>query len=243
MLRKLLFTVAFLTFINDIEAQWSKNNKTIKGNGNIISVTRETSNYDAIGIGGSFEVELIKGNEGKITIEGEENIVPYIETNVKRKTLEVKFRKNTNIKTKRKIKITITYDDIETISLAGSGKIYGNEIIESSKMNVSLGGSGSIILNIDAKDISSSIGGSGNIKLNGKSNSFKCNIAGSGSIKAFELKTNILEANISGSGNIKTSVSDKIDAKVVGSGSIYYKGNPRYIDTKSVGSGDVINAN
>jgi len=91
--------------------------------------------------------------------------------------------------------------------------------------------------------ISANIGGSGNIKLSGNSNELTCSIAGSGSIKAYELNTNSLNANIAGSGSIRTTVKTKIKAKVVGSGSIYYKGNPTHIDTKSVGSGDVIDRN
>ena len=68
-------------------------------------------------------------------------------------------------------------------------------------------------------------------------------IAGSGSIKAYGVKASIANANIAGSGNVRITVTDKIKAKVVGSGNIYYKGDPAKIDIKSVGSGDVIDRN
>jgi hypothetical protein len=71
----------------------------------------------------------------------------------------------------------------------------------------------------------------------------ECSIAGSGSIKAYELNTNILFATVTGSGNIRSTVNNKIKATVVGSGSVYYKGNPTYIDSNSIGSGDVIDRN
>ncbi len=106
-----------------------------------------------------------------------------------------------------------------------------------------MGGSGNITLTIDADEISSKIGGSGNIKLTGSTNDLSCSIAGSGSIKAYELDTDTVHATIAGSGNVRTTVKTKIKAKVVGSGSVYYKGNPKYIDSKSVGSGDVIDRN
>ena len=47
-----------------------------------------------------------------------------------------------------------------------------------------------------------------------------------------------LDCSIADSGNIRITVKTKIIAKVVGSGSIYYKGKP-----KSVGSGSVIDKN
>lgn len=243
MIKKITLIAALLFIGTSTSAQWWGNSEKIKGNGNVVTVNRSTSDYDGIGVGGSFDVVLIKGKEGKIKIEGEENIIPYIETKIKGSTLEIKFKKNTNIRTTRKLVVTVPYTDISKVSLGGSGNITNTGVIESDDLKVSLGGSGNITLAVEADEVTSSIGGSGNIKLNGSSEELTCSIAGSGSIKAYELSTVTLNANIAGSGSIRTTVKTKIKAKVVGSGSIYYKGNPKYIDTKSVGSGDVIDRN
>lgn len=244
MIKKITFILFTLTISLTTNAQsWWGNSKKIKGNGNVVTVTRTTSDYDGIGVGGSFDVILVKGKEGKITIEGEENIIPYIETEVKGNTLKIKYRKNTNIRTTRKLTITVPYEDIDLVSLGGSGNITCKGTLKVNDLKTSLGGSGNITLKVDADEVTANIGGSGNIKLEGFSNQFTCSIAGSGSIKAYGLETDDLSATIAGSGSIRTTVKTKIKAKVVGSGSIYYKGNPKYIDTKSVGSGDVIDRN
>ena len=244
MFKKISLTLIVLTVSLSVNAQdWWGNSKKIKGNGNVVTVNRTTSDYDGIGIGGSFDVILVKGEEGKIKIEGEENIIPYIETEVKGNTLQVKYKKNTNIRTTKRLTVTITYRDIDKVSLGGSGNITNEGVIKSNDLKVSLGGSGNITLNIDADDVRSNIGGSGNIRLSGKSNELTCSIAGSGSIKAYDLSTDTLNATIAGSGSIRTTVKTKIKAKVVGSGSVYYKGNPKYVDSKSVGSGDVVDRN
>ena len=158
-------------------------------------------------------------------------------------TLQVKYQKNINIRTTKRLTITVTYKDIDKVTLGGSGNITNKGIIKSRELTVALGGSGNITLTIDADEVHSKIGGSGNIKLSGSSNDLDCAIAGSGSINAYELSTDTLHASIAGSGSIRTTVKTKIKAKVVGSGSIYYKGKPKYIDSKSVGSGDVIDKN
>ena len=244
MFKKIILTICILSLTTSVNAQdWWGNGKKIKGNGNVITVKRTTSNYDGIGIGGSFDVKLIKGKEGNIKIEGEENIIPYVITEVTGNTLQIKYKKNTNIRTTRRLTVTVTYNDIDKVSLGGSGNVTADGVIKANDFKVSLGGSGNITLQLDADEIKTSIGGSGNIKLSGKTNDLDCSIAGSGSIKAYELSTDKLNATIAGSGSIRTTVKSKIKAKVVGSGSIYYKGNPKYIDTKSVGSGDVIDRN
>jgi hypothetical protein len=244
MFKKIILTTLILAVSISANAQdWWGNSKKIKGNGKVVTVNRTTSDYNGIGIGGSFDVKLIKGKEGKITIEGEENIIPYIETEVKGNTLQIKFKKNITVRTTKRLTVTVTYEDIDKVSLAGSGNMINEGIIKSNDFKVSLAGSGNITLKIDTDEVSSNIGGSGDIKLTGNSNELNCSIAGSGSIKAYNLSTDTLNASIAGSGSIRTTVKTKIKAKIVGSGSIYYKGNPKYTDVKSVGSGDIIDRN
>ncbi len=242
-MKKQLITIIIILLSVTINAQSWWSSKKVKGNGNVITKTRTIDSFDKVSIGGSFDVNLIDGREGKITIEGEENLLPYIETEVRNGKLKVQFKENTNIRTTRKLTVTIPFEDIEAVSLGGSGNVTVKKRIEADDAAFSIGGSGNIIANVDANTVKASIGGSGNIKLKGKTDNFKCSLAGSGSIKAYDLNANSLKASIAGSGSVQTSVSSKIKANVVGSGSVYYKGNPKLIDTNSIGSGDVIDRN
>lgn len=230
-----------LTFT--VNAQNWFGNKKIKGNGKVVTVTRTTSDYDGVSAGGSFDVILVKGKEGKITIKGEENIIPYIETEVSGNTLKIKYKRNTNIRTTKRLTVTVTFESIESVALGGSGNVSSKALIKATDFKVSLGGSGNITVKVDADNVKASIGGSGNINLEGRSNELTCSIAGSGSIRAYGLETDEVNATVAGSGSIKTTVKSKINAKLVGSGSIYYKGNPKNIKSKSVGSGDIIDRN
>ncbi|TYP98776.1 putative autotransporter adhesin-like protein [Tenacibaculum adriaticum] len=242
-MKKLIITslIIFISFSSEAQSWW--NSKKVKGNGKVITKTRSVDNFDEVSVGGSFDVNLIDGKEGKITIEGEENIIPYIITEVRGGTLKIKFKDNTNIRTTKRLTVTVPFEEIEGVSLGGSGNINVEKRIKANDVSFSIGGSGNITAEVDASSVKSSIGGSGNIKLKGNTGDFKCSIAGSGSVKAYDLYADNLKANIAGSGSVQTSVKTKIDANVVGSGSVYYKGKPKYIDSNSVGSGDVIDKN
>lgn len=242
-MKKLIITSIILTLSFSVNAQSWWSSKRVKGNGNVITKTRKTSDYDAVSIGGSFDVRLVKGKEGKITLKGEENILKYIITEVKNGTLKVKYKKGVNVRTTRKLMVTVPYMEIDKVALGGSGDITNTGTIKANKLTLSLAGSGDMDLSIDSDAVKTSIAGSGNIKVSGSATDLKCSIAGSGNINAYGLKTRSTTAKIAGSGNIKTTVSDEINAKVVGSGSIYYKGNPTKINSKSIGSGDIIDRN
>lgn len=243
-MKKLIITSLVLFFALGTNAQnWWGNSKRVKGNGKTTSITRSVESYDGLVAGGSFDVILVKGKEGKITLEGEENLLPYILTEVKKGKLKITVEKGINLKTTKRMVITVPIKEINKVSLGGSGNIKSDFTLKGDEFDVSLGGSGNIHLKLDVNSIKSAIGGSGNIELSGKADSIKSSIAGSGSIKAYDLQVNSIKASIAGSGDVRISVKDEIKATVAGSGSVYYKGNPPKVKTTSVGSGSVISKN
>lgn len=212
--------------------------KKIKGNNKIITETRNLSDYDKIGVAGSFDVELIKGNEGKITIKADENLMEYIITEVKKGSLKIKTKKGYNLRPSKTIKITVPFESISSVALAGSGDVYSDAIIDNNDFKLSVAGSGDMDLKIDTQKLESNIAGSGNINLKGNSKEFNCKIAGSGNFNGYDLKTSAATIKIAGSGNVKVNATENIHAKIAGSGNVYYTGNPT-INKTSVGSGSI----
>ena len=237
-MKKLLLALLIFNSTAIFSQSWW-NSKKVKGNGNVVTEKRNVGSFDDVSLSGFFDVILVNGTEGRITLEGEENILPYIITEVKRGTLKIKVKKNTNIRTRRKLTVTVPFEKINGVALGGSGSIISEKTISGNVVSVSIGGSGNIKATVDAETVKASIGGSGNINLKGNSDNLKCSVAGSGNIRAYGLEVNDLKVSVAGSGDVEATVSNKIKASIAGSGSIYYKGNPKYIDTNSVGSGDV----
>lgn len=230
-----IFVTTLVIFSLNIHAQ----KKSIKANGNIITTTRTVSNFDKLSVSGSFDITLIEGKEGEISIKTSENLMDIIVTEVKEGTLNIKFEKGVQIKNVKTIQITVAYKTIEAISLAGSGDIKAELPIITNDLTLGLSGSGNIKLAIETNNLTTSIAGSGNINLTGKTGVFTCSISGSGNINAQELTSNVTNAKISGSGNIKVYVENEIQAKTSGSGNIIYTGNPTIIKANSSGSGSV----
>ena len=81
--------------------------------------------------------------------------------------------------------------------------------------------------------------GSGDMDLSGKTNDLDVQVSGSGDIKAYDLDAEFVTAQVSGSADIKVTANQMLKARVSGSGDISYKGNPKKIETKTSGSGDI----
>ncbi|MGB1308357.1 MAG: head GIN domain-containing protein [Oceanihabitans sp.] len=241
-MKKFQLLLVAIIFTTTIQAQnWGANK--VKGNGTITTITRTTANYDIIKCAGSMDFILVKGNEGKITIEGKENLLKHIITEVKNNTLTVKIANKYNLQTSRNktIKITIPFQEISKVALAGSGSLWSTNSINAKKLNVSLAGSGDIKLDLNSNETFASLAGSGDITLKGKSTTLEANIAGSGDFDGANLQADNTEVSVTGSGDATVVSNSTLDARVTGSGDIVYKGKPTKEQTKIIGSGSISN--
>ncbi|WP_136480866.1 head GIN domain-containing protein [Cognatitamlana onchidii] len=236
---KIAFTIISCLLISTTQAQWKK----IKGNGNKVSIMRSTPEYSGIKCAGSFDYILVKGKEGSLTLEGDENLLDFIITEVKGDILKVKVKDGVSLKTRNgsSIKITIPFESINKVALAGSGDLYSKNVINTSSLDVSLAGSGDITLDIKTESVESALSGSGDITLKGTTENLESKVAGSGDFHGFELDANNTEVYVAGSGDAKVVGNKTLKARVSGSGDIAYHGSPEKEDTKVSGSGSISN--
>lgn len=211
----------------------------VKGNGKVVNKTRSVGNFDKIEVSGSFDVTLVKGNEGEIKIRIEDNLLSYLETNVEGGKLKIKWKKGTNISSTKGVHLTVYFNDIDAVGLSGSGEIVSDDMIKSDNFDIAIAGSGDIDLNVETNQLKAAISGSGDIQLKGSTDEFTAAISGSGDIEAFGFRSKKATMKISGSGDIELMVIDEFIARVSGSGDITYKGNPKIEDIKVSGSGDI----
>lgn len=241
-MNKSIVLLAALMLSTLSHAQWWGNEK-VKGNGNMTTETRTTGDYDGIKCAGSMDYILVAGAEGNIKIEGEENLLKHIITEVKNGNLIVKVKKGINLRPSfnKTLKITIPFNDISKVSLAGSGDLWNKDKITATDLDVSLAGSGDIVLDIETTSVEGSIAGSGDLTLKGDTNNLEAKVAGSGDFHGFELQANHTIVSVAGSGDAEVVSNETLKARVAGSGDIEYRGNPGKEDTKVSGSGSISN--
>jgi hypothetical protein len=221
-------------------AQWGKK---IKGNGNVVTVERSVGSYDGVAVAGWFDVELVSGREGELTLEGEENLLEHLETEVKNGKLTIKPEKGYNLQPSSwksgGIKVTVPVEEISSVTMSGSGDIQGKTKLRSDDFDVVMSGSGDMTLEVEGSALEVTLSGSGDIRLSGTAEDFEVRISGSGDVDAYELDAKNVDAVVSGSADIKVTARESLTARVSGSGDIHYRGNPEKIDSKTSGSGDI----
>lgn len=210
----------------------------VRGNGRIVSEERVIGEFNKIVSSGSFVVDIVLSNETALIVETDENLLPYIETNIQGATLVIETKNDRCIKSREAITIYVDATSIEKLKLSGSGEIYCDNI-SGEILELNLSGSGTIsCFGLNLNNLLANLPGSGEIKVGGTASIGEYDISGSGNIKGIGLLSDKCYANISGSGNIYTTVTELLDANISGSGNIYYQGDPEVIKIIS-GSGNI----
>lgn len=123
-----------------------------------------------------------------------------------------------------------------TANVAGSGDIECKQL-KAADMDISVAGSGDLkIENALVTSANASVAGSGTVKISGSADKANYSVAGSGDLYASDFKVQDISASVAGSGDIKCHAVEHLKARVSGSGTIGYKGNPEldYPEKKKV---------
>nr|WP_299484761.1 head GIN domain-containing protein [uncultured Allomuricauda sp.] len=238
-MKKLITLSLALGIVSVTSAQWGKR---VKGNGEIVTIERSVGDYDEVALAGWFDVELVSGQEGELSLKGESNLLEYIKTEVKDGKLVIKTEKGVNLRPSNwngGIHITVPVESISSVSLSGSGDIVGKTTIKADDFSTRMSGSGDITLSVEAQSVTAGLSGSGDIVLEGKTTDLSVKVSGSGDVKAYDLEAENVTAQVSGSADIKVTANQSIYAQVSGSGDIHYRGNPDKVKSKASGSGDI----
>lgn len=213
---------------------------SIDGNGNIVSRDFTTEPYEEVEVQGGMDITLVQGAEGNITVEGDENLMDYLDIDTRDGRLVLDFDHNGGFNSAHGILITVPIEDIDAAIVSGSGMIKSDLTINSNEFNSIVSGSGDILLSVNSAKHRAVISGSGDIRLRGQTENLSATVSGSGKIDASDLPANDAQATISGSGDILLHMNGgQLDAKISGSGDITYKGEIGNQKSSIVGSGNL----
>ncbi len=235
--------------------------KVVTGSGSI--ETKEVPLEQALtGIRGMGSVDVIfdPSLDGKAVIEGDNNLIGYVELSQNSEgVLSVDFEDGLNIVFVRQMRVYVPMLSGGVIETMGSGDIsMAGGTLTGESFDVLTGGSGDISLALEADSVSLSVDGSGDmaiamkaqalniesrgsgdIDLSGTAQQMRASVTGSGELAATRLDAQDAQVNVSGSGDAYVTVTGSLTGSVNGSGDLEYSGDPASVDVSDNGSGRV----
>jgi len=208
----------------------------VRGSGDLITETRQVSNFDSIELNGVGEVIITQGGGESLSIETDDNVMKYLKVVVENGTLKLGFEEGFKPITPTRLVFAVGVDDLTSMTISGSGDIEA-ETLETDRLDVTVSGSGDVrIAALTTGDVRTDISGSGEVSLAGDASAQDVTISGSGKYLSGDLCSESVKMNVSGSGDATVCATETLDTNISGSGSVNYYGKPS-INSSGSGSG------
>lgn len=241
-MRKYLWiALALPVFLGSCRHFWGKR---VRGDGNIKTEDRSVSSFKNVDVSGAAKVFVSQGDQPSVKIEGDENLLQYIEVNQEGDKIVVRERPGFNLQPTSDLKVYVTAPVYNRINASGACDIIGQtKIVNPEDLDLQVSGAGDIQMEIDAPRLSADVSGSGNINLKGQTKDVKLELTGAGHAHCYDLLAENARVDITGAGSAEVYASVKLDADVSGAGNVSYKGNASTVNQNVSGAGSVNKVN
>lgn len=198
----------------------------IQGSGNVVTEEREVGGFDRIDMAGYGEVIITQGNEESLIIETDDNLMEFIESDVRNNTLYLEFKENSIPDPSGTITYRLNVINLAALELSGAGS-YRVQSLDTPNLEITIDGAGKINLeSLSTDEVSVQVNGAGDINLAGEVGKQDIHIKGAGDYSAPDLQSDQASVQIDGLGKVVIWVTDALSVKIDGAGKVDYYGSP-----------------
>lgn len=176
----------------------------IAGSGKLQKQRRDVGSFNSISTQGAFDLEIVCQKPQSLEIEGDDNVLPLITTEVSNNVLHIRSLRGYSAS--EPITIKISLPDLEGISASGAGTIevsgLKNEKFE-----------------IDAS-------GAPAIKASGETRVLDIDASGAGKIDTHKLRAARVVVDSKGVSKVEVYAAEQLDVTVSGPSHVIYQGDP-----------------
>jgi hypothetical protein len=176
----------------------------IAGSGKLQMQKREVASFSSISTEGAFDIEIVCQKPQSLEIEGDDNILPLISTEVSNNVLRIRSLKDYSVSEPITLKIAVP--NLEGLSASGAGTL-------------AVSGLKNEKLEIDAT-------GAPTIKVSGETKVLDVDTSGAGKIDAHKLRATRAVVDSKGVSRVEVFAAEQLDVTVAGPSHVIYEGNP-----------------
>ena len=212
-----LFVVLILPAVAGQAAAFSFGKDTIEGSGDMETRTLEFKEFDAINVGGAFDLEITIGDEQKVVMTIDDNLWDNLEAEVSGGTLELGWDKSCS--PDGDCTVVIVVRELNSVNVHGASSVE--------------------ITGYKGHSFEFNVSGAAELEMDGEVDNLEISVSGAGDIDTRDLLAKSVEISVSGAGEAKVYASESFEGRVSGVGNIDYWGDPEHQKVKVSGMGDI----
>ena len=199
------------------------------------------SDFTAIDADLGADIYIRQADTFSIVIEGPEQGINRMTLRVKDGKLLITKQYNWQFWNEfEKVRIYITAPLLVEVAFSGAGNIVFQGKWAGEKLDILLEGAHNVTAkDVDINALKVKLYGVGNLTMGGNAQKARLFLNGTGNIDAYDLKIQNARCVVNGVGRLECYVTEELKADVSGLGSVYYRGDPKNVQSSVSGLGKV----
>jgi hypothetical protein len=199
----------------------------VVGSGKTVTEEREISGVEGVALSFVGDLQITQGDEEKLVITADDNVLPLITTEVNNGILTIGGRSTVGMQVMSPLRYDLTVRDLNSVRLSGAGNAEMDGL-ETGDLKVEISGAGNLaIRDLKAERVDATLSGLGNVELGGEAQRQAVRLSGAGSYSGGDLQTGSAKIELSGLGGATVWATESLDVRISGAGNVEYYGDPQ----------------
>ncbi len=200
----------------------------------------EVSSFTRLHLSVHGTVYFVLGDEERIEVEADDNLLDYVQTVNSGRTLYVTSANKLRSPAYSALRTTVYLRQLADLNLACDGDLICPDVLRvANPLTVRIQSNGATELNVEAPALTINITSNGDTTLRGAAGDVQLITASNGQLRDFDLRTQHLQITSKSNGNVEVYAEQTIAAHHMGNGYLHYAGPARLTDVRANGDGAV----
>lgn len=188
------------------------------GSGVAATQARSVPAFTGVDLAGANNVLVQVGSRQSVIVHADDNLLKRVTTRVRSGRLVIGTTPG-NLSARSPMFVVVSVPSLDGLRLQGAGNI--------------------TVTGVNSQSLTVRLPGSGNIDATGSTTELDVTLSGHGTALLGQLIARHAKAALSGDGSITLTATHSLSARVAGSGTVLYGGNPPHVTQRVTGSGTI----
>lgn len=210
---------------------------SINGNGDVQQEERNVDDFNEIKASRGVNVYLTQGEETRVLVRADENLLDVIETEVMGDELII--RSTARVRNAKSFKVFVTSPEYRSVKSSAGANVYSETEIASDALDVAASAGANVTLEVNAGELEASASAGANVQLEGLARECRADASSGANIKAEDLRVKNADLSVSSGANIWMAIDNHLKATASSGGTVFYQGDPAQTDISKSSGGNV----
>lgn len=176
------------------------------GSGRVATASRAVRDFHGVSVSGLGRLVIRQADSESLTITADDNILPYLTSQVTDGRLVLGIARNARLFPTRKMVYSLTVREIDQIEASGAVQVEADGVA-GDRLQVRLSGAA-------------------RVEASGKVERQVLSVSGAGRYRALHLASRVVAVELSGAAAARVRVSERLEGRVSGAATLEYTGDP-----------------